>query len=370
MTRFLAFALALAFVLAILAAPAALAQALAAGGGAFEPPAEAPLSEAERAEVWAQIRANRALLTETGMLSETPLRSRVEMGWPLRAAETLSDYGYHGVSNFVDQDPAFPNQLRDYACGARTYDVANGYNHAGTDYFTWPFGWDKLDRDAVEIVAAAPGTIVFKSDGNFDRSCTLGGGQWNAVYVEHADGSVAWYGHMKDGSPTPKGVGEAVEAGEYLGIVGSSGNSTGPHLHLEVYDADEHLIDPYAGDCNDLNPVTWWADQRPYYDSAINALMTHDVAPNFPTCPNTEDEVNARDTFAPGETAYFAAYYRDQLQGQLSRYRLRLPSGAVWREWTGASDAEHYAASYWYRAYALPDEAGAWSYEVEYEGET
>ena len=50
----------------------------------------------------------------------------------------------------------------------------------------------------------------------------------------HADGSVAWYGHMKAGSLTNKAVGQTVSSGEYLGIVGSSGNSTGPHLHFGI----------------------------------------------------------------------------------------------------------------------------------------
>jgi hypothetical protein len=83
-----------------------------------------------------------------------------------------------------------------------------------------------MDNQQVEISAAAAGTIVSKSDGNFDRSCTFNNNQWNAVYVYQADGSVGWYGHMKSGSLTLKGVGASVAAGEYLGRVGSSGSST------------------------------------------------------------------------------------------------------------------------------------------------
>src|SRR5215510_13083944 len=104
-----------------------------------------------------------------------------------------------------------------------------------------------MDHDQVAAVAAADGIILAKDDGNYDRSCSLTGAAWNAVYVQHADGSVAWYGHLKNGSLTTKAPGALVVQGEFLGIVGSSGNSTGPHLHFEVYDAANHLIDPWGG---------------------------------------------------------------------------------------------------------------------------
>lgn len=66
------------------------------------------------------------------------------------------------------------------------------------------------------------GVILDVRDGNFDRSCSFNNNSWNAVYVRHSDGSVAWYGHLKNGSATTKTIGEEVEEGEYLGIVGSS----------------------------------------------------------------------------------------------------------------------------------------------------
>ena len=72
------------------------------------------------------------------------------------------------------------------------------------------------------------GLLVLGIDGSFDESCGANGRPWNAVYIEHFDGSVAWYGHLKKDSLTSKGIGDLVLAGEYLGIVGSSGSSTGP----------------------------------------------------------------------------------------------------------------------------------------------
>jgi len=258
--------------------------------------------------------------------------------------------------------------LRDYECGTRTYDTVDGYNHAGIDYFTWPFGWLRMDLSLVRIVAAAPGVILGKTDGNFDRSCSTSGGQWNAVYVRHADGTVAWYGHMKQGSVTSKPIGATVTAGEHLGIVGSSGNSTGPHLHFELHDAAARVVEPHAGACQAA--PTWWQSQRPYYDSAINALLTHSLPPTLPACPTAEIP-NTADVFAPGSTAYFAAYYRDQRAGQETQFTIRRPDGTVYTTWTFASSVPHYAGSYWYWNTTLPAAPrGTWQFEATFEGVT
>ena len=84
---------------------------------------------------------------------------------------------------------------------------------------------------------------------------------------------MAWYGHLKKGSLTAKPEGARVEAGEVLGVVGSSGRSTGPHLHLEVYLAGA-LIDPYAGACNRINTTSWWAEQQAYTTPQLLAVRT------------------------------------------------------------------------------------------------
>ena len=316
------------------------------GGGGEIPAPTDRLSESERQEIQRQLDRNIADLLRTGEIAP-PKAAAVQLGWLLEAAATLTDYGYYGISNFVDHNPAYPNQLLDYECSSRTYDLSSGYNHAGTDYFTWPFGWLKLTNSQVRIVAAAAGTIVGRSDGNYDRSCTFNSGNWNAVYVRHADGSIAWYGHMKSGSPTPKPIGGTVGAGEYLGVVGSSGSSTGPHLHFELYDANGVLVDPYHGTCNPLPSGSWWQVQRPYRDSAVNAVTVGSAAVAFGTCPNDETP-NTRTTFSTGSTIYFTTYYRDQVAGQVSTYTIRRPDGSVYYTWSHTSPYT-YDASWWYR---------------------
>ncbi|MBK9257193.1 MAG: M23 family metallopeptidase [Saprospiraceae bacterium] len=188
-------------------------------------------------------------------------RSITKFGFPLKKSDALDWNNFYGISGFVDQ--TFGPGIMEYSCNARTYD-----GHRGIDYFTWPFSWYLMEHDLVEVVAVADGIIIAKDDGNSSYSCSWFDNQfWNAIYVRHNDGSVAWYGHLKKNSLTSKPPGATVEKGEFLGIVGSSGISTGPHLHFEVYKMHpfirENLVEPNFGNCNELNNGIWWENQEP-----------------------------------------------------------------------------------------------------------
>ncbi|GAB4132855.1 MAG: hypothetical protein Fur0041_04590 [Bacteroidia bacterium] len=291
--------------------------------------------------------------------------------WPMQLRTGLNDYGYHSVSGHVDQNPSFPNQLLDYNCGQRTYDTPSGYNHKGTDYYLWPFSWNKMDSSDVEIIAAAPGTIIYKSDGNFDRSCTSNSNNWNAVYVQHADGSVAWYGHMKNGSLTSKTIGQTVALGEYLGVVGSSGNSTGPHLHMEVYDASNNLIEPYAGNCNNMNTAGWWQNQRPYYDAAVNHIATNHHLPVFTPCSNQTIK-NEQDYFGQLDTIYLMSYYRFLNTGDTIYVNIYRPNNSLWGNWSWVNTMPNYTSAYvyWWMIAGNNAPFGQWTFEVIYKNQS
>jgi len=72
------------------------------------------------------------------------------------------------------------------------------------------------------ILAAAAGTVLSAGDE---------GGYGNAVILDHGNSLSTLYGHMVRVACTP---GQHVEAGDVIGYVGSTGISTGPHLHFEV----------------------------------------------------------------------------------------------------------------------------------------
>lgn len=99
----------------------------------------------------------------------------------------------------------------------------NGYRHQGID-FPVPHG--------TRVGAAGVGTTIYAGY-NY-------GGFGNLVVVQHRLGYTTWYAHL---SAITSWVGEQVSGGTRLGFVGSTGHSTGPHLHFEVRRYDTP-IDP------------------------------------------------------------------------------------------------------------------------------
>ena len=339
-----------------------------AGGG--EPP-DLPsdtITDDHRAAIQKEISGNIAHLEAEGLLAPA-VPQFVALSWPVRKAPGLPDFSVDAISNYVDHNVGFPGLLLDWNCGVRTYDQSSGYNHKGIDIFTYPFTWKKMDNDQAEIVAAADGIIIAKHDGNFDRSCGFNSNFWNAVYVRHADGSIAWYGHMKNGSLTAKPVGATVSVGEKLGVIGSSGNSTGPHLHFELYDANGKLQDPFQGPCNLMNPFTWWSDQEPYRVPRINRLMTQSAGPVFNGCPNQET-TNEKTVFRPGQALITAAYYRDQAVGQQTVFSIFRPDGTAFANWAHISP-NNYTVSYWYWNWTVPPnpQNGTWKFRAVFNSE-
>lgn len=107
--------------------------------------------------------------------------------------------------------------------------------HAGMD-FTAPIGTD--------IFATANGTI---SETGWKQ------GYGNCVEIDHGYGYVTLYGHM---SAIKVRVGEKVKRGEVIGLVGSTGKSTGPHLHYEVHYKGQ-IMNPQNYYYLDLSPADY-----------------------------------------------------------------------------------------------------------------
>ena len=83
-------------------------------------------------------------------------------------------------------------------------------------------GLDIACATGTNIKVASSGTVTFAA---------YNGSYGNLVKVDHGNGVETWYGHC---SKIYAKVGQTVEAGDIIAAVGSTGNSTGPHLHFEI----------------------------------------------------------------------------------------------------------------------------------------
>jgi murein DD-endopeptidase MepM/ murein hydrolase activator NlpD len=83
-----------------------------------------------------------------------------------------------------------------------------------------------ISKGGGTVVAAGSGTVIRASYG-------WGGGYGNQIFVDHGDGVVTTYNHLADGSFKVSN-GATVSGGQAIANVGSTGYSTGPHLHFEV----------------------------------------------------------------------------------------------------------------------------------------
>jgi murein DD-endopeptidase MepM/ murein hydrolase activator NlpD len=98
----------------------------------------------------------------------------------------------------------------------------------GADFHT---GQDFARPHGSPVTAVSHGVVVYTGPS---------GGYGNLIRVHHANGVESWYAHL---STIDVQAGDDVRAGDRLGAVGSTGNSTGPHLHLEIR-VDDQPVDP------------------------------------------------------------------------------------------------------------------------------
>lgn len=110
--------------------------------------------------------------------------------------------------------------------------LSNSYFHRGVD-FQAAFGSN--------VVAASGGTVT-KAFNPYEGQNTSPGSYGNYIVIDHGGGLVTLYGHLKS---VMVAEGQQVQPGQLIGLAGSTGNSTGPHLHFEVQ-VNGNLVNPMA----------------------------------------------------------------------------------------------------------------------------
>jgi murein DD-endopeptidase MepM/ murein hydrolase activator NlpD len=189
-------------------------------------------------------------------LARVDARVPLPVGWHLRvplAATTVKD-GSIGLASgqdflgFMLEQPVNSSPLMAYAVGgtqraappraAPAVDQLPANWPYGSGHFVWPlYGWltqsYRYDHRAIDV-AAPLGTLVTAADrGVVIRAGWNNQGYGQFVIIDHNIDYITLYAHL---SEILVEEGQVVAQGQTLGRVGSTGNSTGPHLHFEIRD--------------------------------------------------------------------------------------------------------------------------------------
>jgi hypothetical protein len=147
-------------------------------------------------------------------------------------------------------------------------------DHDGSDFILFG-GFETMDDGSSAVFAAADGEVVHVHDGEYDRChldlqeqrvvCEDSGPVTpaNRITLAHADGRQTEYLHLMKNSITVS-VGDRVVCGQPMALVGSSGNSSMPHLHFTLRDTEGTPVDPFTGPFS--QPESAWVEQDGPHD--------------------------------------------------------------------------------------------------------
>ena len=121
-----------------------------------------------------------------------------------------------------------------WPCPGCTYVTSRAGNRYHPVYNEWRY------HSGIDV-GAQSGTAVVASDGGTVALADVKGGYGNCVMINHGNGYYTLYGHL---SSFTVSAGQTVSQGQTIGYVGSTGVSTGPHLHFEIRQGADTPLDP------------------------------------------------------------------------------------------------------------------------------
>lgn len=226
------------------------------------------------------------------------------------------------IEDYVDADPTEGRQS-DFACGINSRD-----GHRGTDIALLDFA--DITR-GVAVRAAAPGRVVNIRDGMPDdrlmRGVTSQRACGNAVLINHQDGWQTLYCHMRLGSVAVS-PGQEVTAGEMLGLVGLSGQTNHPHLHLTVL-RDGSVVDPFDPEPDEVcgeTGQTLWSQAPDYVRTGLVTAGFSNMVPGFDSLRDGSARV---ETSTPDQPLVVFAHIGHAEHGDVLKIEAQGPQGPV-----------------------------------------
>lgn len=169
--------------------------------------AEQRAAEEEKTQLLDESKANAERLRE---IADAEERESARIQAELQRASSKGSGKYGGVMAW----PVPSSQHVTSSYGSRMHPILGTRRfHAGIDISA---------ASGADIVAAGSGTVIFAG---------YHGGYGNTVMIDHGDGLVTLYAHQ---SSIGVSYGQVVDKGQRVGAIGSTGLSTGPHLHFEI----------------------------------------------------------------------------------------------------------------------------------------
>jgi murein DD-endopeptidase MepM/ murein hydrolase activator NlpD len=268
-------------------------------------------------------------------------------------ANEIEDYT---IVNYVDW--SFEGFL-DHMCDSKSYD-----GHQGTDFTLRSF--QQMD-EGVNVLAAADGVVTYLIDSLFDRemvsdvSKELG----NYIAIKHENDYYTYYAHLKTNSVTVE-VGDSVSAGDVIGQVGSSGNSTDPHLHFELWYDSLYVVDPFDGACGNvdnlwLNDFIYESDFRVWQsglaENVVELNQLREREKLVQCCPFNLTQTNTK------PTSYWAQLIGLR-EGDALGIKWYTPASDLWFEFDIDIDQDYWYYYYW--SFIDPGELmdGEWTVEL------
>lgn len=156
---------------------------------------------------------NRGVL-ETGNAGGEPGKDKVETNIEkIEHFEERSDIFYRTIKEIPVGYPYEGPKSSDYGYRRNPFGGVSSEFHAGVDF------------------KGAVGDPIYATGDGIVNRCDFYGGYGNAVVIDHRSGYQSLFGHLSRVNVTQ---GQQVKAGDIIGFLGSTGRSTGPHLHYEI----------------------------------------------------------------------------------------------------------------------------------------
>lgn len=192
--------------------------------------------------------------------------------------------------------------LTDYETGGLyLFPVPDG-DEITQEYSEQHKAWDIAAVTGSAVVAAEEGTVTYVQiwDGSYDTTGMMSYG--HMIQIEHPDGNTTLYAHLSEINVQQ---GEKVVRGQRIGRVGSTGNSTGPHLHFEVMSETGKKENPEPvleyGVSTLLDGYTWsWVNQYLNRPNGTKTISDYGV---------TRDKVVAELTSHQSDNYYLGTTY-------------------------------------------------------------